>query len=127
MSQTPDLPKAIERFIAAVNAFDLDALMATFVDDAFVNDNRREFWGKAAIRKFVEREFVGDKVTMAPTDVRRQYGVIVVAAKIDGNYDKSNLPDPLILSFYFTLAGDKIATLIVVFNKPAEPQAGASR
>jgi hypothetical protein len=44
--------------------------------------------------------------------------MVAVAAKVDGNYDKTNLPDPLILSFYFTLSGDKIATLIIVFNKP---------
>ena len=115
----PSLPPAVERFIAAANAFDLDALMATFVEDAFVNDNRREFWGKEAIRTFAERELIGDRVTMAVKDVRAHYGMVAVAAKTDGDYDKTNLPDPLILSFYFALAGDKIATLIIVFNKPA--------
>ena len=33
----------------AVNAFDVDAIMATFADDALVNDNHREFWGARAI------------------------------------------------------------------------------
>jgi hypothetical protein len=120
MAQTlPALPPAIDRFIAATNAFDLDAWMECFVEDAFVNDNHREFWGKAAIRKFAAREIVGDKVTMAVTEVRAHYGMVAVAAKVDGNYDKTNLPNPLHLSFYFTLAGDKIATLIIIFNKPA--------
>jgi hypothetical protein len=115
----PSLPPAIERFIAAANAFDLDALMATFVEDAFANDNHREFWGNAAIRKFAGRELIGDKVTMAVTEVRTHHGMVAVAAKVDGNYDKTNLPDPLHLSFYFLLDGDKIATLIIIFNKPA--------
>jgi hypothetical protein len=119
MSQTATLPPVVERYIAAANAFDLDALMDTFVEDAFVNDNHREFWGKAAIRKFAAKELVGDKVTMAVTDVRTHYGMIAIAAKVDGEYDKTNVPDPLILSFYFTLAGDKIATLVIIFNKPA--------
>jgi hypothetical protein len=115
----PSLPPAVERFIAATNAFDLDAMMATFAEDAFVNDNRREFWGKAAIRKFAERELIGDRVTMAVTNIRAHRGMIAVAAKTDGDYDKTNVPDPLILSFYFMLDGDQIATLIIIFNKPA--------
>ncbi|HEX4113289.1 MAG TPA: nuclear transport factor 2 family protein [Stellaceae bacterium] len=120
MSQTLSaLPPAIERFVAATNAFDLDAWMDTFVEDAFVNDNHREFRGKAAIRQFAAKEIVGDKVTMAVTEIREHGGMIAVAAKVDGNFDKSKLPDPLTLSFYFTLAGDKIAALIIIFNKPA--------
>ncbi|HXE16302.1 MAG TPA: nuclear transport factor 2 family protein [Stellaceae bacterium] len=119
MSQIAALPPAIQRFVAAANAFDLDAMMATFTEDAFVNDNRREFLGKDAIRKFAARELVGDKVTMDVTEIRDHRGMIAVAARMDGAYDKTNLPNPLILSFYFTLAGDRIATLVIVFNKPA--------
>jgi hypothetical protein len=119
MSQTATLPPVVERYIAAANAFDLDAMMATFVEDAFVNDNHREFWGKEAIRKFAAKELVGDKVTMAVTNVRHHHGMVVVAAKFDGTYDKTNLPDPLILTSYFLLDGDKIATLFIIFNKPA--------
>ncbi len=117
MPQT-NLPPAIQRFVAATNAFDLDAWMDCFAEDAFVNDNRREFLGKAAIRRFAAKEIVGDRVTMDVTEVRAYNGMVAVAAKVDGNYDKTNIPNPLILSFYFTLSGDKIATLIIVFNKP---------
>jgi hypothetical protein len=120
MSQSSlSLPPPVAKFIAAMNAFDLDAMMANFADDAFVNDNHREFWGKEAIRKFAAKELVGDKVTMAVTDIRAHRGMVAVAAKTDGDYDKTNLPDPLILSFYFMLDGDKIVTLIIMFNKPA--------
>jgi ketosteroid isomerase-like protein len=119
MSQTK-MPSAIQRFVAATNAFDLDAWMDCFADDALVNDNRREFRGKPAIRRFAAKEIVGDKVTMDITEVCAYGGMVVVAAKVDGNYDKTNLPNPLILSFYFTLSGDKIATLIIVFNKPVD-------
>ncbi|MGH7074715.1 MAG: YybH family protein [Stellaceae bacterium] len=120
-SQT-SLPPAVARFVAALNAFDLDGLMATFTEDAFVNDNHREFWGKDAIRQFAARELTGDHVTMAVTDVRRHYDMIAVAAKVDGDYDKTNLPTPLILSFYFSLMGDRIASLVIIFNKPRSPQ-----
>ncbi|MGO9660995.1 MAG: hypothetical protein ACLP7F_21910 [Acidimicrobiales bacterium] len=42
------LGKVIAEHIAAVNAFDLDAIVATFAKDAFVNDARREFWASTA-------------------------------------------------------------------------------
>ena len=36
------LPSVAQRYIDAVNAFDIDAVMATFAPDALVNDNHRE-------------------------------------------------------------------------------------
>jgi hypothetical protein len=38
--------------------------VATFAADAYVNDNRREIVGVDAIRRFMEKELVGDRVTM---------------------------------------------------------------
>ena len=48
------------------------------------------------------------------------YGDVIVTAKLDGTYDKTGLPDPLILTFYFTVRDDKITMLIILLNKPAE-------
>jgi len=36
-------------------------------------------------------------------------GEIVVTVNCDGTFDKTGLPDPLLLDHHFTLAGDKIA------------------
>ena len=55
------LNPVIAQYIAAVNAFDADAIVSTFAEDAFVNDVHREFWGMDAIRRWVEKEVVGDK------------------------------------------------------------------
>jgi ketosteroid isomerase-like protein len=64
----------------AVNARDTDAIMATFADDALVNDARREFWGKDAIRRFVEKEIVGDRITMDVREVVYHHGDTIVRA-----------------------------------------------
>jgi hypothetical protein len=112
------LPAAIERFVAAVNRGDAEAFVEPFVDDALINDDRREFLGKAVIRRFAEREFVAAKVRMTVTAVHPHHGMTVVAAAIDGEFDKTNLPDPLVLSFYFVPAGDRIAALLIVHNRP---------
>ena len=57
---TAALPPIVAEHLDAVNAFDVDRIMATFAPDAYVNDNRREIRGANAIRKFVAKEFVGD-------------------------------------------------------------------
>jgi hypothetical protein len=119
MTDTTTLAPVLAEFIAAVNAFDEDAIVATFADDALVNDVRREFWGTEAIRRWVAREIVGDRVTIAASEVLDHYGDTIVRGRYDGDYDKTNLPDPLILTNYFTVRDGKIVTLIVIANTPA--------
>jgi len=65
-----------------VNAFDTEGIVATFADDAYVNDNRREIWGKDAIRKFIAKEFVGDQVTMDVREIVDHYGDVIVPRQI---------------------------------------------
>ena len=49
--------------------------------------------------------------------VEREYGHVerdgqtIVTAKIDGTFDRTGLPDPLLMEHCFTVTGDKIATL----------------
>jgi ketosteroid isomerase-like protein len=113
------LPPVVAEHIAAVNAFDTDRIVRTFAPDAYVNDNRREIWGSEAIRKFMDKEFVGDHVTMQVREVVDNYGDIIVRAKFDGTYDKTNLPAELIMSSYFSVREDKIVSLTVIFNQPS--------
>jgi hypothetical protein len=37
-------------YVEATNSFDLDRLMATFAEDALVNDQLRHYWGKPTIK-----------------------------------------------------------------------------
>jgi nuclear transport factor 2 (NTF2) superfamily protein len=113
------LPPVVAEHIDAVNALDTDRIVSTFAPDAYVNDNRREIWGADAIRKFIDKQFVGDHVTMEVREVIDHYGDIIVRAKYDGTYDKTNLPDELILTSYFAVRDGKITSLAVVFNQPS--------
>jgi len=112
-----ELPAIVAEHIAAVNAFDTDRIVATFTPDAYVNDNRREIWGTGAIRAFMAREFVGDHVTMDVREVIDHYGDIIVRARYDGTYDKTNLPDDLVMTSYFSIRDGKIASLAVINNQ----------
>jgi hypothetical protein len=113
------LPPIVAEHINAVNAFDTDRIVNTFVQDAYVNDNRREIWGTDAIRAFMAKEFVGDHVTMDVREVIDHYGDVIVRAKYDGTYDKTNLPDELIMTSYFGIREGKIISLAVIFNQPS--------
>jgi SnoaL-like domain len=114
-----ELPPIVAEYIAAVNAFDADRIVNTFASDGYVNDVRREMWGPDAIRKWVDREVVGDHVTMEVREIVDNYGDIIVRAKYDGTYDKTNLPDELILSSYFSIRDEKIVSLTIIFNEPS--------
>lgn len=52
------LPVPVQGYIAASHAFDTEALIAWFADDASVNDACREFQGTGAIRRRLDRELI---------------------------------------------------------------------
>jgi ketosteroid isomerase-like protein len=111
----------ITKYIEAVNAFDTEAIVATFADNAFVNDVHREFQGIEAIKKWIEKEIVGVKVTIAAREIVEHYDSTIVRGAYDGEYDKTNLPTgDLILTNYFTVYDGKITSLIIIRNTPAE-------
>ena len=114
---TNNLPKVVADHIDACNAHDVEAWMATFAPDAMLNDIQREFIGTDAIRSFGDKEIFGDNVTMEVRRAWDRHGDVTVHAKMDGTYNKTGLPDPLILSFYFSVRGDQITQLIIVHNK----------
>jgi ketosteroid isomerase-like protein len=116
---TTSLPPVVAEYLAGVNAFDTDAIVATFTPDAYVNDARREINGVDAIRRWVEKEMVGDHVTMEPVEVIDHYGDTIVRSRYDGTYDKTNLPDELVMSDYFRVRDGKIVSLTVIFNQPS--------
>jgi nuclear transport factor 2 (NTF2) superfamily protein len=106
--------------IAAINSFDVDAIMATFADDALVNDNSREFWGRERIRAFVAKELAGDRVTIEVVEAVDNAGMWCLTCRYDGDYDKTGLPDPLFLTNYIRVRDGKVVTLFITKN--SEPQ-----
>jgi hypothetical protein len=110
------LPQVIKDHVAAHNTPDPELLIATFASDALLNDNRREFLGHEAIRKWAAKEIFGDKVTLDPKAAYEHHGNFVVRCQVDGTFDKSKLPDPVVLTYYFSLRGEKIAQLIIILN-----------
>ncbi|WAC93631.1 nuclear transport factor 2 family protein [Mycobacterium sp. Aquia_213] len=116
MTTQPALDPVIASHIAAINSFDVDAIMETFADDALVNDDAREFWGRQRIRAFVAKELTGAHVTVEPVEAVDNAGMWCVRCRYEGDYDKTGLPDPLIMTNYIRVRDGKIATLFIVNN-----------
>jgi hypothetical protein len=113
----PGLPAAVAAYINATNAVDVSALLATFADDALVNDQFQDFWGKPAIGEWAARDIIGARLTMYVFDVVEHHENVVVTAYVDGDLDKRGLPDPLALAFHFSLRGTQIVRLIILQNR----------
>jgi hypothetical protein len=120
MATATKLTGVVAEHIRAVNDFDADAIVATFADDAYVNDARREIRGIDAISRWVNKEMVGDSVTIEPVEVLDHYGDTIVVGRYDGTYDKTNLPGELLMSNYFSVRDGKIVSLAVIRNQPSE-------
>jgi hypothetical protein len=123
MSTPPDSPQArplpplVAAFVEATNSFNLERLLATFADDALVNDQLRDYRGREAIREWAARDIIGQGLTMEVTSAIGHYENSIVTANVNGTFDKRGLPDPLVLAFYFTLHGDQIVQLIILRNR----------
>ena len=115
-----DLTGVVAENVRAINAHDLDAMVATFADDAYVNDARRQIDGIDAIRRWAEKEIIGDSVTIEPLEVTDHYGETIVRGKYDGTYDKTNLPAELIMTNYYNVVDGKVVSLTVIYTRPSE-------
>ena len=70
----------------------------SFALNAVVKDVGREIRGIAAIKEWANQRAARD-------------GQTIVTVKIDGTFDRTGLPDPLLMDHCFTIAADKISVL----------------
>jgi hypothetical protein len=117
MTTNEKLPETISAFIKANNNHNSNDFISFFLSDAWVNDAQRNFLGVDAIKIWADKEIIGVRVTMDVRQVIHHYDDWIITAKIDGNYDKTKVPDPLYLDYHFTLKGDQIVKLIIIVNR----------
>jgi len=98
------LPQVIQDFIAAANKPDPEAYVDCFSEDALVLDEGKEWEGKAAIKKWSAAHHFGANITLELKQHKQHEEEIVVVFKVDGDFDKTGLPDPLYLDFILRFA-----------------------
>lgn len=77
-------PEAVARAVAAANANDIDAFLASFTPDGVVDDWGREFAGSDAIRGWSDHEFIGRKVSLEIRAVTEDANATMITAQVGG-------------------------------------------
>ncbi len=113
-----NLPGVVVEFVRALNAHDASALLQTFAGDARVNDQLQTHRGRPALREWVDRDIIADQLTLQVVAVEHHYDNWIITAHADGNFDKRGLPEPLVLTLYFSLAQLHIVQLIILRETP---------
>ena len=98
-------------YVRSINDHDSVTFIALFANGAVVSDVGREFRGVAAIKAWSDREIFDAQVTLEVIDVAGRDGAIVVTAIVDGNFDRTGLPNPVIIDHRLTAEGGKIVRL----------------
>lgn len=104
-------------FVRATNAGDIEALVALFAEDAQVNDQLRNFWGREAIAAWLRREIVGEKLELDVLGIRKHYDVVMLSAGIRGNFEWPRSAQPMILDLHFTVQASTIVRLLVLLAR----------
>jgi len=81
----------------------------SFALNAVVKDVGREIRGIAAIKSSANKEIFAVNVTLDVIEVAEGAGRTIVTVKIDATFDRTGLPDPLLMDHCFTIAADKIS------------------
>jgi ketosteroid isomerase-like protein len=108
---TTTLPQIAAAYVRATNNHDAAAFIACFAEGAVVDDAGREFRGIEAIKAWSDHEIMDAQVTLEVLDAADRDGEVTITTKVDGNFDRTGLPDPLIINHHITVAGDKIVRL----------------
>jgi hypothetical protein len=113
----------IDSFLSAFNRADADGMGALFRDDALVNDQLRNFWGRSAIDAWIASEVIADNLRIEVLHVFEHYCVTTIVGAITGTFDTRGLPSPLILNLHFSIFEDRIARLFILLDRKIETSA----
>ena len=101
------VPAPVASLLAAANANDTEAFLATFVEGGVVDDWGRDFAGTDAIRGWSDREFIGKHVTLDVRDIERDGQAIVVTADVGGEGFNG------LSHFSFLVDGDRVSLMTI--------------
>ena len=108
---TTHIPEHAAGFVWAVNDRDPAGLIALFAEDAVVDDAGRVIRGREAIREWAAHDIFAASVTFEVRKVSGTDGDATVTVKVDGTFDRTGLPDPLIMTFHVVSERGKIGGL----------------
>ena len=101
------LPQAIETYVRADNAGDVDAVAECFAPYATVRDEGHLYEGLPAIKHWKARTKKKYQQTVTPLEISMSNGNATLKARLAGSFPGS----PVIANFHFALVNDQIGSL----------------
>jgi len=98
----PKLPAILDRYFAAQNALDAEAMAACFAPDGKVHDEGQDYVGRDAIREWKRRTITKYGISIEPLEVSDAAGSTTVIARVAGNFPGS----PTNLSYRLGFSAD---------------------
>ncbi len=98
-------------YVASVNRGDADGFVALFADDAVVDDGGREFRGVDAIRKWSASDIFAVNVSLEVLDESQVDGELVLKTRVDGDFDWTGLPDPVVIVHRLAVESGRVKRL----------------
>lgn len=100
-----------ETYVRSINERDSESLMGLFDEQAIVDDAGRMFHGREAIRSWSAREIFDAEVKLEVLKTSESAGGVAVTTKVDGNFDRTGLPDPVVIRQEFAVQDGKVTKL----------------
>jgi hypothetical protein len=111
MNNELHIKKPISDFVKAINEHNTDGFLALFTDNAVITDEGNEYQGIATIKEWNAEKNIGANITLNPIGITERNGKTILTAEVDGNFDKTGLPDPFLMDLYFTRDENLISAL----------------
>ena len=102
MNNELHIQKPISDFVKAINEHNTDAFLSVFSESAVITDEGNEYQGISAINDWSAEKNIGANITLSPIEITERNGKTILTAEVDGNFDKTGLPDPFWMDLYFT-------------------------
>lgn len=106
-------------YVGAVNRRDAAAYLGLFAQDATVDDAGRTFHGHDEIKRWADADIFAAHVSFEVLDAELEDDRATITTKVDGTFDRTGLPDPVVISHHLEFAGEAISKLACRLVEPA--------
>lgn len=104
----------VEGFIAGINDRRIQDVLNAFLSGAVVNDQLVEYEGHDAIAVWLRKDIFDQNARIVAVQHRVRPTGVVSTVEMTGDFDGLGLPEPLILSCYFSISNGSVDQLIIL-------------
>ncbi|GFZ30372.1 hypothetical protein CSC2_08980 [Clostridium zeae] len=108
------LQQPIETYFDATNNQDPKRFISIFDEDSIVLDEGQELVGLEKIMVWGEKNHFEANIKLEVVKAINEDSTTIVTAKVDGDFDKTGLPDPLLLDYHFTVTKGLVSKLEIL-------------